>query len=67
MSIDKSFERGDVVDIVGPEGVPVARGLTEYNSDEARKIIGLRSDEIEKLLGYAPRSALVHRDQLVIL
>lgn len=67
VSIDKSFERGDVVDIVGPEGVPVARGLTEYNSDEARKIVGLRSDEIEKLLGYAPRSALVHRDQLVIL
>ena len=65
--IEQEFDRGDVVDIVNPEGVVIARGLTEYDSDDARKICGRRSDDIEVLLGYAPRSALVHRDQLVLL
>lgn len=65
--IEQEFARGDVVDIVDPQGVVIARGLTEYDSDDARKICGRRSDDIETLLGYAPRSALVHRDQLVML
>lgn len=65
--IEDNFQRGNVVDIVGPDGVTLARGLTEYTAIEAEKIIGKRSEEIEAILGHAPRSALVHRDQLVLL
>jgi glutamate 5-kinase len=66
-AITGSFIRGDVVDIVGPDGRAIARGLCEYPSDEAARIAGLKSNAIARALGHAPRSALVHRDHLVML
>jgi glutamate 5-kinase len=66
-SVEGRFERGDVVDIVGPDGVAFARGLAEYDAAEAALICGKRSDVLEKLLGHAPRTALIHRDRMVLL
>lgn len=66
-SVEGRFARGDVVDIVDPEGHVIARGLSEYSIEDASRIAGRRTDAIEALLGYAPRSALVHRDQMVLL
>lgn len=66
-AIDGNFARGDVIAIVGPEGLPVARGLAEYDSDDAVRIAGRRSDALAGILGYAPRAALVHRDHMVLL
>jgi glutamate 5-kinase len=60
------FDRGDVVEIRGPAG-PIARGLAEYGADEALRIAGRRSADHAGILGYAPRAALVHRDQMVLL
>jgi glutamate 5-kinase len=62
-----NFERGDVVDILDRDGAICARGLSEYCADDARLIIGKASDEIEAILGHAPRSALVHRDHMAML
>jgi glutamate 5-kinase len=61
------FDRGDVLDIIGPSGRTVARGLSEYPSDDAQRLIGLSRDAQEGALGYAPRSAMVHRDQMVLV
>lgn len=66
VAVEGRFARGDVVDIIGPEG-PVARGLSEYDAADAGRIIGQRSAALAALLGYAPRSALVHRDHLVLI
>jgi glutamate 5-kinase len=66
VSLDGRFGRGDVVNILH-EGRPVARGLAEYDADDAAKILGLRSEGQAAVLGYAPRSALVHRDHLVLI
>jgi glutamate 5-kinase len=60
------FGRGDPVTIAGPLGETLANGLTRYTSDEARQIAGHHSAEIETLLGYAGRAALVHRDDMVM-
>ena len=49
------------------EGRAIAQGLVEYTSAEVARILGRRSGEIEALLGYAPRAAVIHRDQLVLL
>ena len=57
----------DVVDIAGPDGQVIARGLVEYDAADAAKIVGRRSDALEAILGYAPRSALLHRDHMVLL
>jgi glutamate 5-kinase len=67
MAIDGRFERGDVLDIAGPDGRIVARGLAEYPDGDARRIAGLPREAQEAALGYAPRSAMVHRDHLVLL
>lgn len=66
-TVSGSFQRGDVVDIAGPDGRVVARGLAEYPADEAARLCGRKSHEIEAVLGYAPRAAMIHRDDLVML
>jgi glutamate 5-kinase len=60
------FERGDAVRVVTLDGVEVARGLVAYDSTDAQKIAGRKSAEIEALLGYTGRNAMVHRDDLAL-
>ena len=64
--IEGNFHRGDTVAIIGAEGREIARGLVSYDADEARQITGRKSTEIEAILGYAGRAAMVHRDDLVM-
>jgi glutamate 5-kinase len=61
------FERGEVIAVRNPQGRDIARGITRYNSADARKIAGKRSDQISQILGcdYAPM--LIHADDLVML
>jgi glutamate 5-kinase len=67
VAVEGDFARGDPVVVLDDDGHPIAQGLVEYTSAEAARILGRRSDEIEALLGYAPRAAVIHRDQLVLL
>ena len=64
--IEGKFARGDLVTIAGPEGT-IARGLSEYDAADASRIAGKRSDEHAVILGYAPRSALVHRSNMALV
>lgn len=66
MKAEGEFGRGEPVRIIDAEGTDLAHGLSRYSSDEVRKIAGKRSDEVETVLGYAPRSALVHRDDMAM-
>ena len=65
--IEGIFARGDVVDILAEDGRVIARGLIEYDSDEAARIAGKRSEDIASLLGHLPRSVLVHRDHMAMV
>ncbi|MGL4198320.1 MAG: glutamate 5-kinase [Allorhizobium sp.] len=65
-SVTGAFHRGDTVSIVTTEGREIARGLAGYDAEEARRICGRKSNEIEKILGYAGRAAMIHRDDLVM-
>ncbi|MBK5932970.1 glutamate 5-kinase [Rhodovulum imhoffii] len=58
------FGRGDPVTISDPSGRMLAMGLVRYTAAEAQLIRGCRSDEIETVLGYPGRAALVHRDDM---
>ena len=42
----------------------LAKGLVSYNNLETEKILGLKSADIAKVLGYNGRSVLVHRDDM---
>ncbi|MBA4753790.1 MAG: glutamate 5-kinase [Sphingobium sp.] len=66
-SVEGVFARGDVVDIMTPDGRTIARGLSEYDSEEAARIAGKRSEDIAVLLGHLPRSVLVHRDHMAMV
>ncbi len=66
-AVSGQFVRGDVVDVVDADGATLARGLSEYDSDAAARIVGLKSDAIAAALGHEPRAALVHRDHMVLL
>ncbi len=59
------FKRGDLVHLIGPEGV-CGQGLSSYASDQARRIIGLSSERIAEILAEAGRGPIVHRDDLVL-
>lgn len=61
------FNRGDLIEICGPDGRAIAQGLISYDASDTQKIIGHKSSEVSALLGYAGRAALVHRDDMVLL
>ena len=60
------FRRGDPVAVVCADGRELGHGLVEYTSEDARAIVGARSDEIARRLGYRGRSVIVHRDDFVL-
>ena len=64
--VSGNFSRGDTVAVLSPEGFEIARGLVAYDAADAVRIAGLKTAEIEAVLGYEARSAMVHRDDLVV-
>jgi glutamate 5-kinase len=56
-----------VVACINEQGQDIARGLINYNSDEARTIAGHASQDISTLLGYGGDTEIIHRDNLVLL
>ncbi|HEX7775451.1 MAG TPA: PUA domain-containing protein, partial [Parvibaculum sp.] len=60
------FGRGDLVSVKDGEGREIARGLAAYSSEDAARIIGHNSGEIEQLLGFSGRAEMIHRDDLVL-
>ncbi|MBX9459553.1 MAG: glutamate 5-kinase [Rhizobium sp.] len=65
-SIEGEFSRGDTVAVISHDGREIARGLSGYDAQEARLITGKKSADIEGILGYAGRAAMVHRDDMVM-
>jgi glutamate 5-kinase len=64
--VEGTFTRGELVSCVDSNGVEVARGLVNYNSDEAGRIKGQSTESISEILGYREDDELIHRDNLVI-
>lgn len=60
------FERGDTVSIHNLLGHEIARGLAAYNSTEAAQIAGHQTSDIEKILGHEARTAMIHRNDMVL-
>lgn len=60
-----SFEPGDVVNIDGPDGRTIARGLSNYRMTDIDRIRGKKTADVRALLGDAAYDEVVHRDNLV--
>ncbi len=65
-SVSGVFERGDALLVRSLAGAEVARGLSAYSSEDAQRISGRQSADIETLLGFRGRDELIHRDDLVL-
>ena len=66
-NIEGEFEPGDVVACMDPQGKECARGLTNYSSSDARRIMGQPSSKMSEILGTASEQELIHRDNLIVL
>lgn len=64
--VSGDFGRGDAVAIAGPDGAVIGTGLTRYSAVETALIKGHQSAEIETILGYPGRAALIHRDDMAL-
>ena len=62
-----SFSAGDPVDLAGPDGAAVARGLVNFDADEIPSLVGKTSAVLRRELGAAYEREVVHRDDLVLL
>ena len=66
VTVTGNFRRGDVVTLKDSSGRDIGRGLAEYSADDAARLVGIRSDQIENVLGYRERATMIHRDELVL-
>lgn len=64
--IEGAFSRGDAVMIRAADGNELGRGLVAYDADEAVRVLGKASREIETVLGYPGRAEMIHRDDMAL-
>ena len=64
VEVEGDFEAGDAVE-VRCAGRPVGKGIAGYSAAELRRIKGLKTEEVRKLLPRATEEA-VHRDYFVL-
>ncbi len=67
ISVEGDFELGDAVNCADHRGRRVAKGIVNYSSSDIRKIMGEKTSEIERILGYKYSDEAIHRDNLVVL
>ncbi|HEY8243280.1 MAG TPA: glutamate 5-kinase, partial [Casimicrobiaceae bacterium] len=67
VAVEGTFERGEIVGCFAPDGREVARGLVNYASSDAARIVRQPSSQIEAILGWVDEPELIHRDNLVLL
>ena len=65
--VEGVFAQGDVVACLDSSGKECARGLVNYSSSDARRIMGQPSSKIEAILGHVSETELMHRDNLIVL
>jgi len=67
VKIHGGFTKGDVLHIYSESGDEVARGLTNFSSDETMMLARHTDHSVKELLGYNARPEIVNRDNMVIL
>lgn len=66
VDVKGDFQQGDLVRVFSPSGREIARGLVNYTANELSRIKGLKTSEIESVLGYKSYDEVIHKDHLVL-
>jgi len=67
LDVEGDFGVGAAVSCIDPDGVAFARGLVNYTASDIRKLVGVKTHQIEQRLGYKHYDEVIHRDNLVII
>ncbi len=67
VAVEGDFDRGEAVACVDESGREIARGLVNYSANDARRIMGRPSRELEAILGHVDEPEMIHRDNLVLV
>ncbi len=65
--VNGPFNRGDIISIMDAGSVQIACGITNYDSHEVSKIMGIHSGRIVETLGHQYGEEVVHRNNMVVL
>jgi glutamate 5-kinase len=65
-AVEGEFQRGEPVSVRDARGKEIARGLSSYDANDLRRILGKKTAEAREILGFVYEEA-IHRDDLVIL
>ena len=66
IEVEGVFSKGDTIKVFNKNKKLICIGFSSYPSDDAKKIAGLKSNEIKKVLGYHKKDVVIHRDDMVI-
>jgi glutamate 5-kinase len=66
VNLSGEFSRGDIVSITDKYDNKLGQGMIAFDAENCKKIIGKRSTDIAKILGYAGRSEMIHRDDMIL-
>lgn len=66
-AVEGTFDAGAPVELAGPDGEAFARGLSTYSAADLARVKGLKSEQIDRVLGEGHAEEVVHRDDLVLL
>lgn len=67
LSVEGKFDTGSAIYCFDKDGLKIAKGLANYSSDEMEAIMGKKTSDIERILGYKYSDEIIHRDNLVLL
>ncbi len=68
LEVSGTFKVGDCIDIYDLENdIHIAKGISQYNARDLKRIKGHKSDEISTILGCCPSKVVMHRDDLVMI
>jgi glutamate 5-kinase len=63
--VDGAFSAGDAIDVADEAGALVGKGISAYDADDLRLVVGLKTESVrERLPGAGPEA--IHRDQFVL-
>ncbi|MCP1661191.1 glutamate 5-kinase [Neisseria perflava] len=66
IAVEGHFHRGELVAVLDSDGKEIARGLSNYSSEETAKLLRTDSEHIVAKLGYAHEEELIHRDNMAL-
>jgi len=66
IALEGRFDRGDAVLIKSADGAIIGKGLIAYAAEDAQRILGKKSGEIEQILSFKRKDVLIHRDDLAL-